>query len=291
MTHDAYKKVLWHRLAIEAQKIYQELYPDKELLPGKYNYRGELMEKEQILPLRDDMNTRENRAATIKEHLGFDVTKALPHLAGLHKYAHHLSSSQLLCMMFFVPLLEDNTKLQEFIFQAFGIRLSPEAKNIVFEYKQNHDPQYFFYVTAEDGTEKKEYEGTSFDLYIKDGEIELFFEIKLTEDGFGKADNDLRHEEKARQYIRLLPSSVRQDIDVKAFLEGYQLYRNIIRANKPNKYVIFITDANNKITSSDLKKIDISQNIIHKTWQELASLYPFKLPFQFNALWDDTSSL
>lgn len=289
MTHNAYKNALWHRLAIEAQKIYQELHPGKDLQLGKYNYKGELIEKEHILPLGNDMNTSKNRAATIKEHLGFDVTKALPHLAGLHKYAHHLSSSQLLCMMFFVPLIEDDTKLQEFILQAFGIKLSAE-KNIEFEYKQNKDPQYIFHFKAEDGTDTREYEGTSFDLYIEDGDIELFFEIKLTEDGFGKANDAPRHVEKAHQYMELLPSTVSQDIDVKAFLEGYQLYRNIIRANKPNKYVIFITDANNQITNSDLKKIELSQNIIHKTWQELATLYPLKLPFQFNALWEDSSS-
>lgn len=276
MNYEDYKCLLWSRLATEAKKICPELKPGK--------WQGTGVAKAHILPLDDDRNTRRNRAVTIEKHLGFDVGSALRNLTGLHQFAHHLSSSQLLCMMFFVPLKENPIKLQEFIFQAFGIKLSPRAK-CSFEYRQQNDPRYIFNVEG-----KKEYEGTSFDFHIGDGDTELFFEVKLTENGFGKAKSDKRHIEKACQYIKLLPSAVSQTIDVDGLLKYYQLYRNITRANKPDRYVIFITDANNPATNADLRNIKLSDNVIHKTWQELSTVYPLGLPFQFNALWDENSS-
>ena len=42
-------------------------------------------------------------------------------------------------------------------------------------------------------------EGTNFDFYLKSGGTEVFFEIKYTEAGFGKCDNDNRHEEKFKR--------------------------------------------------------------------------------------------
>ncbi len=275
MKYEDYKNLLWNRLAIEAKETYRVLKPGKWLKTG--------VSKDHILPLDNDQNTRQNRAATIKEHLDFDVRMALPDLGGLHQFAHHLNSSQLLCMMFFTPLKEDPAKLQEFIFNAFGIKLSPNAE-CHFEYSQKDDPQYTFQIEG-----KKKYEGTSFDFHIIDGDTELFFEIKLTEKGFGKAENNHRHKEKARQYIKLLPYTISKVLDEDSFLKYYQLYRNVIRANKPCKYVIFITDANNPATKSELRQIELSQNIIHKTWQELATLYPNKIPFQLNALWNENT--
>ena len=41
-------------------------------------------------------------------------------------------------------------------------------------------------------------EGTNFDFHISDGDKEYFFEIKFTENGFGKASNDDRHSQKIK---------------------------------------------------------------------------------------------
>lgn len=274
MKYTEYKEKLLHNLVERAKQI----TPD--LKPGNWSRTGE--SKDHILPIIGN-NTITNKINAIKRYLKFDV----PITKGLHQYAHHLNSSQLLCLMFFTPLIEDHKKggesLVKFIYDAFGITISQNAK-CDFEYTQKYEP-YIFMV---DG--KSEYEGTSFDFYIKDGEVEVFFEIKLSEQGFGKADCDSKHCQKAEQYIKLLPENM--SISTNDLLSQYQIIRNVIRATAPNKYVVFITDESNPATNGEIHNIPLSSNVIHKTWQNIRKYYPLKVPFQIESIWDeDTSSI
>ena len=246
--------------------------------------------KPYILPLEGENNPR-NRAKAIEKYLGFDCSTYFPTGLGLHQYAHHLNSSQTLCLMFFSRLIEEK-QITNFIKNAFGIEMH-EGAEVHFEYRQDSpisdkESRYQFIING-----NVEYEGTSFDFHIQDGHTEIFFEIKFTEDGFGKATNDARHKCKAKQYQNLLPEDIRIKTTQDDILKFYQLFRNIIRVDQKNKYVIFITDANNPSTNRDIckfkKLIDCDLSPMHiqfKTWQELSEIYRAfaELPLQFNAI-------
>ena len=129
-----------------------------------------------------------------------------------------------------------------------------------------------------------EYEGedTNFDFYLKSDETEVFFEIKYTEAGFGKCENDDRHKDKfARIYNGLIKKcpAIKDSITFNdEFRKNYQLFRNSIRATGKNKYVIFIYDENNQYCKDQLDEFlkkyitdDYkNMNIIGITWQDLA---------------------
>ena len=248
--------------------------------------------KSHILPLKNNENTSKNRANAINSLLGINCVRLLRgKLGDLHQYAHHLNSSQLLCMEFFSNLIDENLRANNslvlFMKKVFGIEIH-EGAECQFEYTERRKP-YMFKLAG-----KYEYEGTSFDFHIKDGDVEVYFEIKFTENGFGKAKNDERHLEKVTQYKKLLSVHPNCEVGLQEFLENYQLLRNVIRANNRNKSVIFITDANNEATNkgikSFLKLFGKHENVKFITWQEIRKIfeveeiYPGQLPYQFAAM-------
>lgn len=237
----------------------------------------------------DSRKNREYRADAIRKYLGFDCKRCLgDRLIGLHQYAHHLNSSQLFCMMFFSNLMDDdhrvNNSMLGFANVVLGVKISSEAQ-CYFEYTEKRKP-YIFDIEG-----KNEYEGTSFDFYIKDGNIEIYFEIKLTENGFGKAEEDSRHDEKIMQYKKLLPQYFSHVPTESEFRTHYQLFRNIIRSGE-NKYVIFLTDENNPSTKKEKadfqKSFGTSDFVKFITWQDIkrvaSRFYPCELPYQFNVM-------
>lgn len=249
-----------------------------------------------ILPVEytaDPKVNRENRAAAIMEYLNCDCKKCLgERLIGLHQYAHHITSSQLLCMKFFSELIDDEIRATEsmviFMKKAFGIDIKVGA-DCRFEYAEKKDP-YLFDVDKE-GIFKEGpgyYEGTSFDFYINDGTVEVYFEIKFTEQGFKKENNDGRHKAKAKRYIEIAPDFLKEQVPApEDFLRQYQIFRNIIRARGNDKFVVFISDENNPATKKDvkqIKKLHMPQNVIFKTWQEILKFYPFEFPIQLKAI-------
>ncbi|MDE5608596.1 MAG: hypothetical protein K2I64_06655 [Muribaculaceae bacterium] len=268
-------------------RVLEVLTKDMNWECGTYVRNGKEYLKKHILPLKNNDNTLRNRADAIKKYFEFDCKPYLPGLRGLHQYAHHVNSSQILCMMFFSKLIDvkhcATKEMVKFMKDAFNIEIHEGAK-CDFEYKE--DIKF-------DVLGKSENEGTSFDFHIKDDKVEVYFEIKFTEDGFAKEkkDADERHKCKARQYEKLLPEYLKDNATAEDILLNYQIFRNIIRADNDKKYVIFITDGNNPATNEDIKAflekfgtyID-SNHIQFKTWQEIKDKYPFKLPMQFEAL-------
>lgn len=273
---------------------------------GVWQNKSKYSTKKHILPLRNNVNNPVNRAEAIKNCLDFDCTPYFPKgYVGLHPYTHHLTSSQLLCLQFFAKLIDIDKRatkqMVEFIKNALGIDINIGAQ-CAFEYTEKNEP--YLFDSDKDGKIIPVYEGTSFDFHIKDDAVEIYFEIKFTEDGFkkekrfkkdrkiGKQIEDKRHMAKAERYLaeNVAPEFFRKIIkEPEEFLNQYQIYRNIIRVTDSNKYVVFISDRNNPLTKQDAESIEsihFHDNVIFTTWQQLISKYPFELPIQLKAIHD-----
>ena len=212
---------------------------------GIFRYRGEEHTKEHILPILSGKSIQN----IVKEYNVLNCLKGEDFLIqkGLHRYAHHLNSSQLMCYNFFRPYIIikerdktcPNSALLDLLSKYIAINQCDDAE-CHFEYEQEGD--------------KYKKEGTNFDFYLKSGETEVFFEIKYTEAGFGKCDD--RHKDKfARIYNELIENcpAIKESISFNdEFRKNYQLFRNSIRATDKNKYVIFIYDENNQYCKNQL---------------------------------------
>ena len=238
---------------------------------GIFRYRGKEYPKGHILPIPSGKSIQD----IVKEYNVLKCLKGVDFLIEkvLHRYAHHLNSSQLMCYNFFRPYI-----IKE------GSKTSPNDAliDLLSKYiasNQCDDAEcHFEYVQS------GEYEGedTNFDFYLKSDETEVFFEIKYTEAGFGKCENDDRHKDKfERIYNGLIKKcpAIKDSITFNdEFCKNYQLFRNSIRATGKNKYVIFIYDENNQYCKDQLDEFlkkyitdDYkNMNIIGITWQDLA---------------------
>lgn len=201
-----------------------------------------------------------------------DVDKEYLQRIKVHQYAHHLNSSQILCVNFFGSLLGESVnygvwkakpRLIEFVKQLVGIDLQVDKAKCQFEYL--------------DGISKHK-ENTNFDFHISDGTYEIFFEIKYTEDGFGKAKRDNRHETKFNKlYKPLLDNWLKpteEKVDMVKFLDFYQIFRNIVRSGE-HKYVVFLYPEQNKICQKTVEsfqeefpKILERPHILFRAWEK-----------------------
>lgn len=233
-----------------------------------------------ILPIEE--RAHEAQRAAILKYLGIDINPALLPENRYHKDIHHLNSSQLLCYNVFSRLI-NNSKTNEDMVKLFkklhlSISLNQECK---FEARDSLEWE-----------EENEYEGTSFDFHIE-GESEIFFEIKFTENGFGKAPKGPRHERKIRQlYIPLIRSCplLSNDMSIEDVRDNYQLIRNVIRWRNNDTKIVFITDKRNLATENAIKYfkenflIEPSGNVLFLTWQEIKNAWmsiDIEMPFQF----------
>lgn len=236
---------------------------------GIFRYKGEKYEPEHILPI----SKGKSKKYIVKEYNVLSCLNGEDFLIekDLHRYAHHLNSSQLMCYNFFRPYIIKeggktcpNDALMDLLSKYIVINQCDDAE-CHFEYVQGGD---------------YEGEGTNFDFYLKSGKTEVFFEIKYTEAGFGKCENDGRHKDKfVRIYNGLIKKcpAIKESISFNdEFCKNYQLFRNSIRATGKNKYVIFIYDENNPYCKNQLDEFlrkfitdDYKMNIIGITWQDL----------------------
>ncbi|MDE5743744.1 MAG: hypothetical protein K2H62_05255, partial [Bacteroidales bacterium] len=122
-------------------------------------------------------------------------------------------------------------------------------------------------------------EGTSFDFCIHDDNTTILFEIKYTENGFGKAPKDERHINKFKDvYSKLLnhQDTVCKTVQQKEFLNNYQLFRNSLRTNA-NIYAVFIYPENNTACHDEYENFRNSKWLIHPerlkriTWEKAFS--------------------
>lgn len=178
-----------------------------------------------------------------------------------HPYFHHMNSSQAMCINMFYPLIIEE-KL-ELITQLLNMPTEKiDYKSVCFEK-----------VSEIEGNRRP----TSFDFYFKtkNGK-EVHFEIKYTEQEFGKAKKDLEHIEKYQSIYKHHKSSINEKYcNQDSFLDNYQLMRNLINVGN-DKYIVFIYPENNrKIKSqvetakSDFVKQKFKRNVFNITWEEL----------------------
>ena len=182
----------------------------------------------------------------------------------LHPNFHHLNSSQAMCINFFYPLILKN-KL-DLILPILGIEGNVEYNRVEFEKES----------IVEKSNERKK----NFDFYIKTEEgIQIFFEIKYTEDGFGKAKNDEAHRDKYnRTYRELLNKSTWVKNSFKpmlSFFEYYQIMRNLLAIDSKS-YVVFIYPRDNDAVrrAADEAKTEIvtsagRKHLITINWETL----------------------
>ena len=159
-------------------------------------------------------------------------------LENLHADAHHLNSSQILCYNFFRPLITVDRKATAelvLLLDKLGITITNNA-TCQFEKKDSIKDR------------------TRFDFYIKDGEVEVFFEIKYTENCFGEASSS---DAAKRQYKKWYEVQFTQQQCLKEvpadcedfianYIQHYQLYRNAIRITDKNKHLVLLYPKENE---------------------------------------------
>lgn len=123
---------------------------------------------------------------------------------------NHLNSSQGFAISFFQPLILD---------KIFMGNVSE------YEYEKVFD----------------EKEGTNFDLWTKDGDIETVYEVKLSETSFGNAKTDERHIKKYHEiYEPNLKELCEKELSMNQFFESYQIFRNMLFVLKDNAKCNFV---------------------------------------------------
>jgi hypothetical protein len=181
-----------------------------------------------------------------------------------HIYFHHLNSSQAMCLNFFFPLLKE--KELELVLKFIGL------ENEEIEYSNS-----CFEKESEIEKINKNYRATNFDFYIETTTgKKIYFEIKYTEHGFGKAKPDNAHSDKFDNVYSNNLSSIKKEYCNKiAFLENYQILRNLICISE-NSYVVFLyPNGNKKIKTqaesakSKILKSEVKNNLINLTWEDL----------------------
>jgi hypothetical protein len=130
----------------------------------------------------------------------------------LHSDFHHLNSSQALCFNLFYPIFFEN------IFVALF------NKNNQSEIVEKYNFEYI----------ENTYENTNFDLFVKTNKTQYYFEIKYTENGFGKAKTDTMQKYNDIYKERL---NIFSNVTMEIFFQYYQVFRNIIYNNGYNIFV------------------------------------------------------
>lgn len=249
---------------------------------GTYKYQGEYIPKGHILPInigksKKDIVKENNVLAYVKKRCKDFIIKD----QDLHRFSHHLNSSQMMCYNFFRPYIEaDNSPNRDLInlLVAHGIELSlhDEAKC------------QFEYVNQEQ--EWKD-EGTNFDFYIGSGKKKIYFEIKYTEKDFGGCKDDEYHKNKFegsykgfkggyKKKIMNCPAikdNIRSKIEFdEMFRKNYQLFRNVIRVTNIETYSVFIYDERNNSIVNQFVNFwenyiadDYKNKVRGITWQDL----------------------
>lgn len=160
----------------------------------------------------------------------------------LHHCAHHLNSSQIMCYNFFRPMIEgfDGT-----MYHPKDDLIKLLEKKVGAELEQENSVCNFEYID-------KSKDNTNFDFYFKSNQIEVFCEIKYTEEWFAKSSSA---KDPHKRYESVYKPMIDKAKDI--FANGsisesvfntkyYQLARNAIRATSSGKHVFFICPRSNK---------------------------------------------
>lgn len=184
-----------------------------------------------------------------------------------HQYAHHLNSSQLMCINFFLPIIKDKILL-DILSSITTINLHDDMQTEVAEFEKTF----------------KGKDDTNFDFYIKLSTGEnIYFEIKYTELDFGgncfeKGKLREQYEKKYNTFYKNeLKGSLMNSISGEEFFKNYQINRNLSYIKNQNDYVVFIVpfdseDLHKKLIDVVNKNTNIKSNIMIIDWKELCEV-------------------
>lgn len=184
------------------------------------------------------------------------------------QYAHHLNSSQIVCYEFFRPMLNADRTAKEILKRFLTERSISEHKGVLmgrFEYLPNPD------------------EYTNFDFYLEGNDVRVYFEIKYTENGFGKCDKDQTHKDKFETIYKPMIATcgcLSKEPTFDEFCKYYQLFRNVLRVTKQDgikEYSIFLYPQENTIAEKHFDEFvtefisgDLASHVVRIHWEECA---------------------
>ena len=195
-----------------------------------------------------------------------------------HMYAHHLNSSQMMCMNFFYPLMiEDRLDI---ILKAINSKIRWGKPVALFEFNSPMEVGK----AAELNKEKLFGEPTNFDFFITTSNgYRVYFEIKYTEAEFGapeKKNNSYpqKYYDKFEVYKSLIPSCFKDEYKANAdyFLDHYQLMRNLIHLQSSNDFVVYLVPGENPIISEaeEIKNVlnSLQDNCKVVKWEDIITV-------------------
>ena len=189
--------------------------------PGTFLHQGRELQYEHILP-------KDKQWLNVLEPFRQDVQQYLidrPRIK-LHRYFHHLNSSQAFALNLFFPYFESGGSAQ--LLQALGAQGSLSA----------WEPECV--VDA--------IEGTNVDVtWVTEG-ARTYCEVKLSEQEFGSARDDPAHRHKLETIYRpsLAKVCAPELLESERFFQNYQLFRHIwLAAREPESQVIFLAPRGN----------------------------------------------
>lgn len=204
---------------------------------GEYQHRGKTLRKHHILP-------REHAQLNILEPYRSAFFESGSAKFDLHRYFHHLNSTQALCINLFYPLIaEDRLTL---LLQS--LKIQPEAGwTAAFEKPSAVE-------TAR--------HPTRFDFHLQHAEAgDIYFELKYTELDYGKAPVDAEHQRKFRTtwlpIVQDSPWLAARCRDETVFLGNYQLLRLFAHLSECTRVVLLLPAANRDIALQARKACDI----------------------------------
>lgn len=195
-----------------------------------------------------------------------------------HMYAHHLNSSQMMCMNFFYPLMIED-KL-DIILKAINSKIKWGKPVALFEYNSPME----IGKAAELGKQELFGEPTNFDFFITTSNgYRVYFEIKYTEAEFGapeKKNNSYpqKYYDKFEVYKSLIPSCFKDEYKANAdyFLDHYQLMRNLIHLQSSNDFVVYLVPGENPIISEaeEIKNVlnSLQDNCKVVKWEDIITV-------------------
>jgi hypothetical protein len=196
---------------------------------GLFKYRGKTLKMSHILP-------RRHREMNILEEYRSRFFASESSRIKLHRFFHHLNSSQAMCINLFYPLIAED--LLTLVTSFLGI---PSACDLISSFEKESP--------VEAAVRR-----TFFDFHIQHSRShEIFFEVKYTEHGFAKAKKDEEHKQKYKDTYRpLLHRSVYlADIcqDETFFLNHYQVLRNLVHIGETKQLVLLFPAGNSAVRS------------------------------------------
>lgn len=193
--------------------------------PGTFMFRGQELRYEHILPKEQGwLNLLAPYRPDIQQYLA-----ARPAIT-LHRFFHHLNSSQAFALNLFFPYFEKGGAPQLLAAMGSAGHLS------------SWDPECVVDVE----------EGTNVDVTWQAGGMRTYCEVKLSEQEFGSAKDDERHRGKLERIYRpgLAAGACSPEwLEPETFFQNYQLFRNVwLVTREPGSNLVFLAPrANTKI--------------------------------------------